>query len=117
MSSRATLKPQRHGACPKFFLALCREASRGGTDGYEWAAYSLAGALAGLGPYDLDENEWAGKLDELSALIDREDDAGILAWFDTWLPRCMALVPKRRRAAFLRGVSRQVVEEGNGIEY
>jgi hypothetical protein len=33
-----------------------------------------------------------------------EDDEGVLAWFDRELPRCMALMPRRRRPQFLKGV-------------
>jgi hypothetical protein len=117
MLNARSFKPKGLGACPTFFLARCREASRGGTDGYEWAAYSLIRAIGSLIPYDLEEDEWFARLDELSSLIEAKDDETVLAWFERWLPRCMALVPRRRRTLFLKGVYRYVIGEGNGVAY
>jgi hypothetical protein len=45
----------------------------------------------------------------------RSDDGAVLAWFDRWVPRCMTLVPRRRRQIFLQGVYRYALEEGNTI--
>lgn len=117
MSRTRVSKPKGLGACPTFFLARCREASRGGIDGYEWAAYSLVGAVASLAPDELEEDQWLTEVEELSALIEARDGEAVMCWFDRWLPRCMALVPRRRRPSFLRGIYRYVVEEGNAIEY
>jgi hypothetical protein len=99
-------------ACPSFFKALCWTASQGGSGSYEWAGYGLAGALSNLGPYQLEDDEWAEELDRLDSLIRDPDisDDDVVAWFDRWLPRCMALVPSRRRKSFLKGVYRNVTE-------
>jgi hypothetical protein len=48
---------------------------------------------------------------ELAKLIRRGDAPEVLAWFERELPRCMALIPKRRHDTFLKGVSRMVQED------
>ncbi len=120
------------GACPTFFRAACRKASEGGNgNGYDWAGYTLAGALANLIEYQgLDEADAkAEKLQEFAALfhhpgqlvrsvnvfLTSPDAPAALAWLARELPRCMALVPADRRDNFLRGVFRYVVEEENDI--
>jgi hypothetical protein len=105
-----------YGACPTYFAASCWTARRGGTDGYECAGRNLVGGLGSLAPYDVQDEDWAVKLDELQSLVVAGQDGDILAWFDEWLPRCMALVPARRRQSFLKGVYRYVIEEENAIE-
>jgi hypothetical protein len=39
----------------------------------------------------------------LAGAIESGDDGGILAWFDDHYPRCMSLIPGRRRGQFLAG--------------
>src|SRR4051794_30742212 len=111
------------GACPASFRAACRSAAGGG---YEWAGHTLIGAAHGLIEYR-DDAEKAAKMEELSALIcrpgsnglvrsvyaflDSDDAPAVVAWFERELPRCMELVPARRRRNFLRGVHRYVIEE------
>ena len=119
------------GACPTFFLATCREASRDGHGrSYEVAGYELAGAAADLIDYRNDKDR-AFKLEWLSALLWRTgtdrlvrevdvflggpDADAVIAWFDGELPGCMALVPARRHASFIRGVYQWVVEEENDV--
>jgi hypothetical protein len=118
-------KPKGRGACPSFYFACCREASRGGDKGYRLPGYALAGALHDLAPYDVEEEEWGHKLSELSEAIWRVNDAGfvappddeaVLTWLDRWLPRCMALVPSKRRRSFLEGLYQFTIEEGNAID-
>lgn len=49
---------------------------------------------------------------ELDRLLDAHDAAEqIWHWLRRTLPRCMALVPSRRKATFLRGIE-AAVEEG-----
>src|SRR4051812_4049263 len=57
-------------ACPTFFRRLCRDASRGGQNGYRDAGYRLVGALGSLGPYRLTDDEWAERLEEFNDLAD-----------------------------------------------
>jgi hypothetical protein len=104
------------GPCPTFFRALCRTASEGGSGGYEWAGHGLTGAIPQLMPEDVEHDEWYDLVQEFIGLVCPEgpssgmsawpapDDEAVLAWLDRWLPRCMALVPRRRRDSFLKGV-------------
>jgi len=101
------------GACPRFFKAICSEVRRGGGPGYAWAGRKLLRAAAGLIAWDTAE-ELRLKYTELENAILARDDAGVLGWFDRELPRCMALIPRRRRASFLAGVYREV-EEDDGV--
>jgi len=55
------------------------------------------------------------KFNELRGAIDRRDDTRVLSWFDRELPRCMALIPTRRRPTFLEGVYEAVEETGGDI--
>jgi hypothetical protein len=103
-------------------LYCCLEASQGGRNTHADAGYSLAMHLGSLGPFDIEEEEWHRLLDELSDSIDRANETGdssdddvVIAWFERWVPRCMALVPRRRWPMFLKGVYRYAVEEGNGV--
>jgi hypothetical protein len=114
--ARATARPtprKTSGACPTFFKALCWEARRGGGLGYDRAGTQLTHVAAELVAFDTDE-EWTEKLKGLEALLLARDDAGVLGWFDRELPKCMALIPRRRRASFLAGVYREV-EEDDGV--
>jgi hypothetical protein len=111
-------EPNGPGACPPFFVAQCHEARKGGASAYEQAGYTLIGAIGGLCPDWLDdEDQWVAALDELEGLIGAGSDDDALSWFDRYLPRCLALVPRRWRASFLSGVHRYLIEEGNSIEY
>jgi hypothetical protein len=103
-------KPKGPGACPTWFLAHCRTASQGGSNGYQAAGFELTRSVCNLEPYDIEEEEWGARLAVLAERIDAQDDAGVLAWFDRNLPRCLALVPHRRQQQFLRGVYQAVFE-------
>ena len=91
-------------ACPAFFRASIHEAKSDTSDGYMWAGYSLA----------IHALEYVNEIDGArEALIDtvssrtcdaREWEIGALKWFDRYLPSCMALVPKRRRVTFAKGI-------------
>ena len=114
--ARAAARPAHRktsGACPTFFKAICLEARRGGGLGYDRAGTQLTHVAAELVAFDTDE-EWTEKLKGLEALLLARDDAGVLGWFDRELPKCMALIPRRRRASFLAGVYREV-EEDDGV--
>src|SRR5215470_3228396 len=52
-------EPNGPGACPTFFMAQCHEARKGGASAYEQAGYTLIGAIGGLCPDWLDdEDQW-----------------------------------------------------------
>ncbi len=115
---RATLQRRptayRSGPLPTFFRATCLEASRGGDRGYGWAGHTLLGAAASLIEWQTPA-ELEDKVQELKVAIDQGDDTEILGWFDRELPRCMALIPRRRRCMFLNGVYKAVEETGGSI--
>jgi len=52
----------------------------------------------------LDEDEWGREVDALLALLDGRDDEPVWGWFKRHYPKCMALVPARRRWQFVEGV-------------
>jgi hypothetical protein len=112
--STGVMKPRGRGACPTFFVAQCHEARRGGGLGYRDAGWTLLRSIAGLCDYHVEEEEWARRLDELAALLDAGDEGGVWEWLQREVPRCMALVPARRRGQFLAGVF-QAYEEDDGI--
>jgi predicted transcriptional regulator len=98
---------------PSFFQASCMEAQQGGENGYRWAGHTLArhgGELLELSYSDAEEV--ADKLDELAEALHTEpDEANVLTWFDREFPKCMELVPSRRRGQFVQGVA-EAYEEG-----
>jgi hypothetical protein len=121
-----------HGGVPGFFCACCWEASRGGEWGYRGPGYTLSHHLGRLCPYTLDEDEWAAELDALWQILedvaphgfdsadelaeDEEVAARILGWFDEHYPKCMKLVPRRRRRQFVAGVLEAVKDETIGLD-
>lgn len=106
------VKPRGRGPCPTWFFATCHEASQGGAATYAWAGRKLMGALAGEMPYEYAEDEWHDKLEQLEELLGAEDDEQVIEWFERELPRCMKLVPKRRREQFLKGMYEEYREDG-----
>jgi Protein of unknown function (DUF1778) len=103
------------GACPTFFRAVVLEAQLGGAQGYVLAGRQLLGAAASLIAAD-DSEELYEKYEELGELVYAEDEEGVLGWFDRELPRCMALIPRRRRSEFLRGVYQEVEENPDALQ-
>jgi hypothetical protein len=89
---------------PTFFRACCAAASTGGSLGYDHAGRELTRHLHNLIPDDLGFEEWESECKSLCTLIQKRDDDAVEQWFVSRYPRCLALVPKRRRAAFLQGV-------------
>jgi hypothetical protein len=99
------LKPRGRGGCPTFFVALCGEARRGGESSYYGAGHELMRHVAALRARHLNEEEWGRRLDRLAELLQGgQDEEGVWQWFQEELPRCMVLVPTRRRDQFLKGV-------------
>ena len=98
---------------PTFFRALSAEARRGGSNGYSVAGYELARHLEDLVPYDIDNtDEWLTLVNDLQEMILAEDDDGAWQWFERYLPKCIGLIPKRRKEQFLTGVWRYIDEHG-----
>jgi hypothetical protein len=116
----APKKPGGRGACPTWFVARCWEAAQGGTGGYAAAGHALAAALPAEHPWELSDEQWAAALDSLGELIGigrrrlvrlERDDAAVWAWLEEYVPRCAALIPRRRRQAFLAGLYRAAEDE------
>jgi hypothetical protein len=108
------LKPKGRGPCPTYFVARCFEAQSGGENGYKGAGHTLTSNLPGEIPWDLEEGEWEARIETLRSFFGpfgKCDGEAVLSWFDENLPRCMALIPKRRRNQFLAGVC-LAVDEG-----
>lgn len=96
--------PGASGACPSFFRASIRSAQKGGGGGYADAGHQLIGAVETIVFGDVKDEV----LEEFTALVDAESH---MAWLDTYLPRCMALVPRRRRESFQNGIQRWLDEQ------
>jgi hypothetical protein len=106
------VKPRGRGPCPSYFVCCCAEASRGGAGGYVTAGRELARHLADEAPRNYSARDWAEKLQDLKRLVGGgKDDDGVLAWFDVELPRCMKLIPRRKRPQFLQGVHASFEED------
>ena len=88
---------------PSFFRACCRDASRGGGFGFDHPGRELARHVIDLSPYGYDDDEWMAEVSCLEPLVQENDDRGVVAWFVAYYPKCMALVPKRRRRSFAAG--------------
>jgi hypothetical protein len=100
-----SLKPRGRAGSPTFFVALCAEARQGGESSYYDAGHELMLHVAELRACHLSEEEWGCRLDRLAELLQGEqDEEGVWQWFQQELPRCMVLVPTRRRDQFLKGV-------------
>ena len=104
----------KRGHLPTYFKACCQTASAGGTEGYRWVGYSLLGHLEDECPDEFEVDEWLQLLDELGELLSMDDsDREVVAWLNNYLPRFVALVPQRRRDAFISGM-RECFEEQGG---
>lgn len=100
-----THHPGAFEGVPAFFRACCRDVkSRRVEVGYDHPARELVRHLEDQFPYGLPRDEWAERLGRLALMVREHDDASVLAWFLEHYPKCMALVPRRRRRQFLAGV-------------
>jgi Protein of unknown function (DUF1778) len=103
----------RFRGIPAWFRAVCTEASQGGSWTYRYVGEHLARHLGGMIPQNVnDVQEWATILKELEDLVfkppvKRDNDA-IWAWLYKYFPKCMELVPKRRRLQFLEGFCKRI---------
>jgi hypothetical protein len=100
----------QHTGVPSFFRACRHGASRGNEWTYAHPGYHLAVHLWDQQPYDLDGDQWAKETDRLTNALDQQDGDGVWNWFKEHFPKCMRLVPPRRKAQFVAGV-RQAYEE------
>lgn len=102
-ADKALARPR--GALSTFFRALVATATTGGAGGWRHVGAQFAGGCNSDMPYELTDRRKAA--DEMGRLKQRANDGdgdAVLVWFDKNFPRCMALVPRRRRDAFAEGV-------------
>ena len=98
------------GGVPSFFRACCWTARGGGDVGYDHPGRELARHVESLDPYDATPDAWAAEIERLRVLVEQRDDRAVITWFVEHYPRCLSLVPKRRREAFLRGAYSMLAE-------
>jgi hypothetical protein len=96
---------------PKYFAIHCAQARQGGANGYETAAYHLAIHVYTEHPLTGTWAEWQDECARLRDLCGAGDDEGVWDWFRAHFPRCMELVPARRKGQFLKGVYQAYQEE------
>ena len=88
------------------FRRWYEEAARGGPFGYEELGNRFGECLTGLNdPHGRGSKDWDS---QLGVLYFMASDAEVLAWLDRLFPKFMALVPRRRRAAFVHGIYRTI---------
>ncbi len=90
---------------PSFFRACCQEASFGGGNSYRVPGWHLAIHISELESYEYDdENEFQARIAALQSLLSAGNRRAVLEWLVDEYPRCLQLVPRRRRQTFLDGV-------------
>jgi hypothetical protein len=100
------------GALPTYFGALVARAASGGEGSWQSVGRQLARGAASELVNDLEEGAFEKEIRRLDRLARRvgprrptvEELDAILSWFEEHLPRCLEMVPARRRAAFANGV-------------
>lgn len=104
---------------PSTVRYVIEDAKRGGSGpharSYRDAGWHFANLVTSSEPDAFDETEWQQEVGKLLDAIGRDDDAAIIAWCVEYYPRVMALIPRRRREQFLRGIY-EASEEGR-IEF
>ncbi|MDF1552461.1 MAG: hypothetical protein P1P84_05330 [Deferrisomatales bacterium] len=99
--------PKYTNARPSFFRG-CVASSRTSREGYRIAGYHLALHALEI----LDGEVEPSVFRDLGAILgSRYPEDALWRWFRTTFPRCMALVPSRRKATFLAGVLDAVDEK------
>lgn len=89
---------------PSFFRACCHEAASQ-SDGLNYAhsGFHLMRHLPDRIPHGAERREWMEELSYLDKLFEDEEFDLALRWFTEHFPRCMNLVPRRRRRKFIEG--------------
>lgn len=100
------VESHRSGMCPTFFRG-CVARARTSRVGYSDAGYHLMIHIFELVGDEVHETA----ITELRQAVDGADYERIWEWLRRTVPRCMALIPSRRKATFLRGIE-AAIEEG-----
>ena len=104
MSKNKIFQGEPSGACPTYFKACIDEArSKRHNMGYSSPGWHLA--------IHLSRHVEDIAMEELDKIVEKEDNKRIIQWFKYYLPRCIALVPARRRENFLKGFWQAVEDE------
>ena len=110
-----TMARASFGGVPSYFRGLCFTASQGGEFGYDVVGQRFAQNLPGMVPYDVEDEAWAEQVQELESMINEDGDPeSVVDWFEEYFPKCMDLVPPRRRERFAIGVIEHVQKNGFG---
>jgi hypothetical protein len=96
-----------HRGVPSFFRACCSRAAEGGTNSYAAAAWHLASSIgSSQAPCDVEPDHWETEVLALKERLAEGNKQGVWSWFTDHYPKCMELVPARRREQFVAGVER-----------
>lgn len=108
------ISEKAHTGVPSWFRATCHEASRGGSNNYQYAGMQLGRRVGNEIPHALDYNEWDQEVDTLRGHCEKVDTKGIIEWLVEFYPAMMQLVPSRRREALAAGII-DAYEETEGL--
>lgn len=92
---------------PSFFQCLVYEAA---TRRYSYSDYAMAGtelARHTFGYMDSGEEPWtkaSARYGKLMQFIQNGNEKAVMKWYRREFPRCLALIPSRRRRKFMEGV-------------
>jgi len=100
---------------PSYLRATAWEASHDFKDGYRWFGNKLASHLLEMVENDLEVDEGEDEAELTDAILDfiaEATDDEIWKWLRTAMPKCMALVPPRRKDTFMLGFNEVLEDEG-----
>lgn len=111
------------GPLPTYFRALAARAAAGGEGNWTEVGYAFAQGCVSDLMNEIGDDDAEKEIRRLERVASRsapkppttEDLDAVLAWFDKNFPRCMALVPDRRRRVFAFGVVARVQRKGIDI--
>ncbi len=107
---RASGRPAVFYGVPGYFRGCCRTARAGGREGYSLPGYHLGLHVMEHVPdvSEAGDHETAVRL--LCRHLEADDIDAAWSWIAERLPGCAAMIPPRRREAFLRGLARAHAE-------
>ena len=106
-----------HDGVPTFFRACCAEVkSRCREGGYAHPGYTLMGSVEREIPFDASTEDWLSEVALLYEMFASEDLSAALIWFVDRFPKCMTLVPKRRREKFIEGAYQRFLVDRRGFD-
>jgi hypothetical protein len=124
-SEYAASAPMRDGV-PGWFRDLCDRGTLGGPYEYATAGFELVNAVLAADerlerPHQCKSDIiWQRLVRELHGMLRNHIRASdrrmeIVSWLDTYLPNYMALIPERRRIAFMTGVLLYSKQHGQSL--